>query len=79
MKFRRQLEVGDVVGLIGLHHAHPKLGIVRWIDGNAIAVHHALGLFPNTRPHEILTVPRAAVFDTRSWAGWIKFFWEMVR
>jgi hypothetical protein len=79
MKFRRQLQIGDVVGLLGLHYGLPLLGIVRAIDGDVIACHHTTGLFPNTRPHEVLWVPRRATFDVRTWAGWIKFFWGMVR
>jgi hypothetical protein len=79
MKWNRTLQINDVVGLIGLHHAYPKLGVVQAIDGDVVAVHYTSGgkAFQNTCP--TLWVPRAAVFDTRSWAGWIKFFWGMVR
>jgi hypothetical protein len=55
MKFTRQLLVGDVVGLLGLHYGLPLLGIVRAIDGDVVAVHHTTGVFPNTRTHE--TIP----------------------
>jgi hypothetical protein len=78
MKFRRQLQVGDVVGLLGLHEAHPKTGVVRAIDGNTVAVHKTTGALPfhNMQiEHQTFWVHKTAVFDAQSWLGWLKAIW----
>jgi hypothetical protein len=82
VKFRRQLRIGDVVALIGLNDAYPKLGTVREIGNNIVAVHKTAGALPfhNLAIHDqTIWVPKAAIFDPQSWAGWLKAMWYATR
>ena len=66
MKFHRRLQVGDRVGLLNLHEAYPKMGVVRAIDGNVVAVHKTAGALPfhNMQiEHQTVMVHKSAVRD----------------
>jgi hypothetical protein len=78
MKFHRRLQVGDRVGLLNLHEAYPKMGVVRAIDGNVVAVHKTAGALPfhNMQiEHQTVMVHKSAVFDAQSWLGWLRALW----
>ena len=82
MKFHRQLLVGDVVGLLGLHDAYPKLGTVREIGNNIVAVHQTAGALPfhNLAIHDqTIWVPKTAIFDPQTFLAWLKAIWYATR
>jgi hypothetical protein len=82
MKFHRELKIGDVVGLLGLHEAYPKMGVVRAIDGDVVGVHWTTGgaVFHGCEIHDqTLWVNKSSIFDTRCWAGWLKAFWRALK
>jgi hypothetical protein len=82
MKWNKPLQVGDLVGLIGLHHAYPRAGIVRVIDGSTIGIHWLTGakVFANTSIFEqTLFVHKKSVVDFHCWRGWLKFFFRSIR
>jgi hypothetical protein len=82
MKLTRTLAVGDVVGLLDLHDAYPKLGTVREIGNNIVAIHRTAGALPfhNLAIHDqTIWVTKASIFDPQTFLGWLKALWYATR
>jgi hypothetical protein len=82
MKLYRRLLVGDIVGLLNLHDAYPKLGTVREIGNNIVAVHQTRGALPfhNLAIHDqTIWVSRKSIFDPQTLFGWLKALFYATR
>jgi hypothetical protein len=82
MKLYRQLQLGDTVGLLNLHDAYPKIGVIRHIGNNIVAVHQTRGALPFHNlavEDQTFWVTKASVFDPQSFCGWLKALWYATR